>query len=144
MKSCNLNHLRLFLEAYIANSLDLAGENLHVSHTAATQAIEEIERECGGPFYDRDKEGFHLTSRGLALVGRLTNFFEILDPALEAVSPNLKLGVEMSQLRSLAAVHEAGDFALAASLSPRRWCAATPSIRRRNMSKQYEGRLCFA
>lgn len=111
----DLNQLRLFLEAYLSNSLDRAGENLRVTQAVATHAIDDIERECGGPVYDRDKEGFHLTSQGLAFVGRMTNFFDILDPALDAFSPNLKLGIEISQLRSLAAVHEAGDFALAAS-----------------------------
>lgn len=116
MISCKLNHLRLFREADIFNSLAKAGENLRISEADALQAIGEIEREFGGPLYDRDKEGFDLTSRGFVLTGRLIDFFDILDPALEAISPRLKFDLDLSRLRELVVIHKAGDFALGADL----------------------------
>ncbi|MCP1200548.1 LysR family transcriptional regulator [Notoacmeibacter sp. MSK16QG-6] len=122
----NLRHLRLFLAVAGTGKLTLASKVAHVSQPAVTQAISKLERECGGALFDRTRQGFFVTPRGEALVGRLRRAFDFLDPALADVSPRLKLTATMAQLQALNAVVETENVTLAA----RRLRLAQPTVHR--------------
>ncbi|MAU96483.1 MAG: LysR family transcriptional regulator [Fulvimarina sp.] len=126
MISRNLRHLRLFLAVADTGKLTLASQAAHVSQPAVTQAIGKLERDFGGPLFDRTRQGFFVTPRGGALVDRLRRAFDRLDPALADISPRLKLTATMAQLQALAAVVETENVTLAA----RRLGLAQPTVHR--------------
>jgi LysR family transcriptional regulator of gallate degradation len=122
----NLRHLRLLLAVAETRSLKLAAERTHVSQPAVTQAIGKLERESGGPLFDRTQQRFFATPRCKVLSSRVQRAFDLLDPALSDVSPRLKLTATTAQLQALVAVHETENFTLAA----RRLGLAQPTVHR--------------
>ncbi|SHL20795.1 LysR family transcriptional regulator [Roseibium suaedae] len=126
MTSRNLRHLRLFLAVIQTGSMSRAADLTHVSQPAATQAVGKLEREYGGPLFNRTRKGFFATERGKALADRVRRAFEILDPALSDISPRLKLTATTAQLQALVAVTETENFTLAA----RRLGLAQPTVHR--------------
>lgn len=138
--SRNLRHFRLLLAVAETGSLTFSAELANVSQPAVTQAIGKLEREAGGPLFDRTRQGFFATPRGLVLADRLRRAFDRLDPALEDVAPRLKLTATWAQLQSLVAVHETENFTLAA----RRLGLAQPTVHRAvSQLEQEAGRALF-
>lgn len=124
--SRNLRHLRLFVAVADLKSLTLASENWHISQPAVTQAINKLERETGGRLFERSRNGLFLTPRGEVLERRVRRAFALLDPALDEISPRLRLSLSFAQLQALIAVSESENFTLAA----RRLALAQPTVHR--------------
>lgn len=126
MISRNLRHFRLMLAVADTGSLTHAADVSNVSQPAVTQAIGKLEREAGGPLFDRTRQGVYPTERGTLLAGRLRRAIDLLDPALRDVAPRLRLTATWAQLQALVAVHETENFTLAA----RRLALAQPTVHR--------------
>ena len=140
MISRNLRHLRLLLAVAETGSLTQAAGLAHVSQPAVTQAIRKLERETGGPLFDRTRQGFFATPRGEALSNRVRRAFDLLDPALADLSPRLRLTASSAQLQALVAVHETENFTLAA----RRLGLTQPTVHRAvSQLEQEAGRSLF-
>jgi len=121
-------------------SLTQAADMTHVSQPAVTQAISKLEREAGGPLFNRTRQGFFATPRGGALANRVRRSFDHLDPALADVSPRLRLTATTAQLQALVAVNETENFTLAA----RRLGLAQPTVHRAiSQLEQEAGRSLF-
>jgi len=136
----NLRHLRVFLDVAELGSLTLASERCNVSQPAVTQAIGKLEREAGGPPFDRTRQGFFLSERGRVLAQRVRRAFGLVDEAFDAVSPRLRLTATVAQLRALIAMREAESFTLAA----RRLGVAQPTVHRAvTQLEQEAGRALF-
>ncbi|WP_109465609.1 LysR family transcriptional regulator [Albibacillus kandeliae] len=114
MISRNLRHLRVFLAVSDLGSLTLASERVHVSQPAVTQALGKLEREAGGPLFDRTRQGVFPTERGRILGQRVRRALGRLDRALEELSARLVVTTSSAQLSSLIAVADAENFTLAA------------------------------
>lgn len=126
MISRNLRHLRLLLAVAELKTLTATSETWNISQPAVTQAIGKLERETGGPLFDRTPHGFFLTPRGEVLHRRIKSAFGLLDPVLTDIAPRLKLTLSYAQLLSLIAVGESENFTLAA----RRLGLAQPTVHR--------------
>lgn len=114
MISRNLRHFRVFLAVAETRSLTRASERCLVSQPAVTQALGKLEREAGGPLFERTRQGFFLTERGEIFETRLRRTMERLDAALADVSTRLKVTATSAQLQALIAMAEAHNFTLAA------------------------------
>ncbi len=126
MNSRNLRHLRFFAAVAELKSLTATSERWHLSQPAVTQAINKLEREAGGPLFDRTRHGFFLTPRGEILLKRVESAFALLDPILGEISPRLRVSLTYAQLQALIAVSESENFTLAA----RRLGLAQPTVHR--------------
>ncbi len=122
----NLRHLRFFAAVAELKSLTATSERWHLSQPAVTQAINKLEREAGGPLFDRTRHGFFLTPRGEILLERVESAFALLDPILGEISPRLRVSLTYAQLQALIAVSESENFTLAA----RRLGLAQPTVHR--------------
>ena len=122
----NLRHLRFFAAVAELKSLTATSERWHLSQPAVTQAINKLEREAGGPLFDRTRHGFFLTPRGKILLKRVESAFALLDPILGEISPRLRVSLTYAQLQALIAVSESENFTLAA----RRLGLAQPTVHR--------------
>jgi DNA-binding transcriptional LysR family regulator len=122
----NLRHLRLFVAVSELKTLTATSEVWNISQPAITQAIGKLERDTGGPLFERTPHGFFLTPRGQLLQRRMKSAFNRLDPVLTDIAPRLKLTLTYAQLLSLIAVGESENFTLAA----RRLGLAQPTVHR--------------
>lgn len=133
-------HLRLLLAVAEHGSVTRAAETGLVSQPAVTQAIAKLEREVGTALFHRTAQGLLPTEAGAALAGRVARAFALLDPALEAVAPRLRLTVTVSQVEALIAMREAESFTLAAG----RLGLAQPTVHRAiTQLEQEAGRPLF-
>lgn len=114
MISRNLRHFRVFLAVADSGSPTVAAGLCRVSQPAVTQAVAKLEREAGGPLFDRTRAGFVLTERGAVFDARLRRAMAPLDAALEEAAPRLAMTATAAQLQALIAMVEAQNFSLAA------------------------------
>lgn len=122
----NIRHLRLFLAVCDLASVTLAAARLNITQPAVTQAIAKLETAAGGALFDRTRQGFFPTPRGLILAGRTRRAFDTLDQPLADLSPRLCLTGSHAQLTALIAVCETENFTLAA----RQLGLAQPTVHR--------------
>lgn len=122
----SLRHLRLVLSVAEHRSITRAAEIGLVSQPAVTQAIGKLEAAAETPLFQRTPQGLHPTEAGTALVARVARALGLLDPALDAVAPRLRLTATVSQLEALIALRETENFTLAA----RRLGIAQPTVHR--------------
>lgn len=116
MISRNLRHLRLFLAACEPGSLTRASEVARVLQPAVTQALGKLEREVGGPLFDRTRHGVVPTERGEVPARRAAGALARLDPSLREVSPRLPLTASAAQLSALIALIAVVDAEIAKGL----------------------------
>lgn len=136
----SFRHLRLLLAVADHGSITRASEIGLVSQPAVTQAIAKLEREAGAPLFRRTPQGLFPTEVGDTLVARVRRAFALLDPALDAVAPRLRLTATVSQVEALIAMREAESFTLAA----RRLGIAQPTVHRAITQLEHEaGRTLF-
>ncbi|WP_244575509.1 LysR family transcriptional regulator [Rhizobium sp. 11515TR] len=136
----NLRHLRVFLAVIDTNSVTKAAATSHLSQPAVTQALTKIERELRTTLFTRTPQGLFANSQGALLAKRVKRAFAYLDPALNELSPRLKLVATTSQLRALIAVRECENFTLAA----KRLGVAQPTVHRAVTQLEEEaGRTLF-
>ncbi len=110
----NLRHLRVFLTVVTTNSVTKTAAACHLSQPAVTQALAKIERELRTKLFTRTPQGLFATPDGDILAKRARRAFGYLDPALDELSPRLRMLTTTSQLRALIAVRECENFTLAA------------------------------
>jgi DNA-binding transcriptional LysR family regulator len=63
----NLYHLKYFVDAVESGAVSRSAERNHVSHSAVSQAIQNLERQLDVSLVDHQKKYFRVTERGLAL-----------------------------------------------------------------------------
>ncbi|NEJ19884.1 LysR family transcriptional regulator [Rhizobium leguminosarum] len=122
----NLRHLRVFLAVVDTNSVTRAADVCHLSQPAVTQALSKIERALRTSLFTRTPQGLFANVQGDVLAKRVRRAFGFLDPALNELSPRLRMVATSSQLQALIAVREAENFTLAA----RRLGLAQPTVHR--------------
>ncbi|WSH63143.1 LysR family transcriptional regulator [Rhizobium ruizarguesonis] len=122
----NLRHLRVFLAVVDTNSVTRAADVCHLSQPAVTQALSKIERALRTSLFTRSPQGLFANVQGDVLAKRVRRAFGFLDPALNELSPRLRMVATSSQLQALIAVREAENFTLAA----RRLGLAQPTVHR--------------
>lgn len=114
MITSNLRHLRLFIAVVDLRTLTAAADACGVTQPAATHALHRLEGLAGGALISRTANGVFLTDRGQVLVARVRRAFDLLDPALSDIAPQLPRRVTLPQLQALVATAEAENFTLAA------------------------------
>jgi DNA-binding transcriptional LysR family regulator len=122
----NLRHLRVFLAVVDTNSVTRAADVCHLSQPAVTQALNKIERGLRTSLFTRTPQGLFANAQGDVLAKRVRRAFGFLDPALNELSPRLRMVATTSQLQALIAVRESENFTLAA----RRLGLAQPTVHR--------------
>lgn len=122
----NLRHLRVLLAAIDTSSVTKAAIMCHLSQPAVTQALSRLEKRLNTQLFTRTPQGIFANLECQALARRVRRAFAFLDPALEEISPRLKMVASASQLQALIAVTETCNFTLAA----RRLGLAQPTIHR--------------
>lgn len=76
-----LKQLRLIASIAGHGQLSLAAETLGMTQPAASRALAEIERICGGPIFDRHPRGMTLTPLGELMARRARNVVEEMTEA---------------------------------------------------------------
>lgn len=138
--SVNLRHLRVFAAVASHGSITRAAEDALVSQPAVTQSMAKLGREAGTALLRRTPQGLFPTEAGSALARRVGRALAILDPALDAVAPRLRLTATAAQLHALTAMAETENFTLAA----RRLGVAQPTVHRAvTQLEQEAGRALF-
>lgn len=88
-----LKQLRLIAMIAEHRQLSLAAQALSLTQPAASRALAEIERICGGPIFERHARGMALTSLGELMVRRARNVVEeIAEASAEIARYNAGLG----------------------------------------------------
>ncbi len=121
----SLRQLRTFVAVARFESISRASEQLHLSQSAATQAIATLETKLKVPLFVRRNKGTYLTEYGKILEKRTTRFFDRIEGAIRELgddtgsvhslsAPSTSCRITNSQVRALIAIHEAGSFTQAA------------------------------
>jgi DNA-binding transcriptional LysR family regulator len=82
----DIRQLEMFLAVAGENGFTRAGERLHVSQSAISRQIGLLERELGGPLFNRDGRSVSLTPSGEILVGTAHRVFREMQQAVEQLS----------------------------------------------------------
>ena len=121
----SLRQVRTFAAVARFESISRASVQLHLSQSAATQAIATLEAKLEVPLFVRRSKGTYLTEYGRIFEQRTLRFFETLEGAIRELGHEAGPVDEMSgtaasnritnvQLRALIAIYEAGSFTQAA------------------------------
>jgi len=129
----NLRHLHVITEVSRLGSISRAAEAVHLSQSAATQAVLKLEQDIGEPLFHRSPTGMFPTEAGnlfLSRVERALGHLKGFDrrPSTSDGRARLPLyrSITTTQLRALIAVVETGGFSLAAD----RLGLAQPTVHR--------------
>jgi molybdenum-dependent DNA-binding transcriptional regulator ModE len=117
----SLRQLRTFAAVARFESISRASAQLHLSQSAATQAIATLETRLEVPLFVRRNRGTYLTEYGKILEKCTTRFFAAIQRAIrelgDEAGPVHSLHVAStpyrltnSQVRALIAIYEAGSF----------------------------------
>ena len=118
----SLRQLRTFAAVARFESISRASAQLHLSQSAATQAIATLEAKLEIPLFVRRNKGAYLTEYGKILEKRTTRFFEMIEGAIRELGDetgpvhrvSASYRITNSQVRALIAIYEAGSFTQAA------------------------------
>jgi LysR family transcriptional regulator of gallate degradation len=121
----SLRQLRTFAAVARFESISRASAQLHLSQSAATQAIATLEAKLESPLFVRRNKGAYLTEYGKILEKRTTRFFEMIEGAIRELgnetgpvhrvsAASASYRITNSQVRALIAIYEAGSFTQAA------------------------------
>ena len=121
----SLRQLRTFAAVARFENISRASAQLHLSQSAATQAIATLEAKLEVPLFVRRNKGAYLTEYGKIFEKRTTRFFEMIegaicglgndaDPIHRVAATSASHRITNSQVRALIAIYEAGSFTLAA------------------------------
>lgn len=90
MRAISVRQLEVFCETAAAASLTLAAARLHMTQSAASMALAQLEKEAGGPLFTRLGRGLRLNDRGrrlLPLAERTLADYDRLQGACRASGP---------------------------------------------------------
>jgi DNA-binding transcriptional LysR family regulator len=82
----NVRQLEMFLAIAEEGGFTRAGERLHVSQSAISRQIGLLEKELGGPLFNRDGRRVSLTHPGEILVRTANNLFREMQQLVEQLS----------------------------------------------------------
>jgi len=82
----DIRQLEMFLAVAEEGGFTRAGERLHVSQSAISRQIGLLERELGGPLFNRDGRRVSLTHPGEILVGTAHNLFREMQQLVDQLS----------------------------------------------------------
>lgn len=121
----SLRQLRTFVAVARFESVSRASAQLHLSQSAATQAIATLETKLEVPLFVRRNKGTYLTEYGKILENRTKRFFATIQRAIRELGneagavhslpvASTSSRITNSQIRALIAIYEAGSFTQAA------------------------------
>jgi DNA-binding transcriptional LysR family regulator len=79
----DVRHLRYFLAVSEAGSYTAAGQQLHLTQSALSVSIRNLERELGSPLFQRSSNGVRLTPAGEALAPAARDIVHRLDAVVD-------------------------------------------------------------
>ncbi len=86
MTRIQLNFLPTFVAVAQLENLRAAAESLHLTHSAVSQQIGEIESRLGFPLFDRRGRRIHLNAAGQALLRQAAPALAMVDDGLQAAA----------------------------------------------------------
>ena len=86
MNRIQLNFLPTFVAVAQLENLRAAAEALHLTHSAVSQQIGEIENRLGFPLFDRRGRRIHLNAAGQALLRQAAPALALVDDGLQAAA----------------------------------------------------------
>ena len=86
MARIQLNFLPTFVAVAQLENLRAAAEALHLTHSAVSQQIGEIENRLGFPLFDRRGRRIHLNAAGQALLRQAAPALALVDDGLQAAA----------------------------------------------------------
>ena len=87
----NLELYRIFCEVVKYKNISKAAENIYISQSAVTQAIQKLEKLLGGKLFFRNKKGVELTEEGKKLYEYIGDSIEKMDNAEKIFSQYINL-----------------------------------------------------
>lgn len=100
--------LKTFLEVYRTRHFGRAAENLHLSQSAVSARIRQLEEELGTSLFTRDRNNIQLTAAGR----KLLRHAESITSAWNRARQEMAMGEDSPQLLSVGAVASLWDIAL--------------------------------
>jgi len=85
-----LRHLRYFCAVADCGTFQKAGQQLHVSQSAISEQIADLEREIGGPLLDRSQRRSRLTPPGRLFLAEARKILAASDRAVDLTRRSLK------------------------------------------------------
>lgn len=121
----NLRHLRAFAAVAKHMNISVAAQEVFLSQPAITQAIAKLETLLETPFFDRRRNGMFVSEPGKIFLNRVKRALKSIETGARLAgrtgnkdpgntAPKFDQLITSSQLRSLIAVADAGNFSLAA------------------------------
>ena len=81
----NLRHLRAFDAVGRLGSLNRTGKEVHLSQSAVSYAIQQVEQLFQARLVDRSSNGSELTEEGVVVQRRVASFFDRIDKTVSSV-----------------------------------------------------------
>lgn len=113
----NLRHLLAVLEIHQLGSVSSAAKAIHLSQSAVTQGLANLEKQCRAPLFNRTTTGLFATPAGelfIQYVARAVHWLRLAESTIghrsAAQTRNLRRLLTCSQLRALIAVVESGNY----------------------------------
>ncbi|QDU62330.1 HTH-type transcriptional activator CmpR [Planctomycetes bacterium Pan216] len=103
----NTEALRIFCEVARQQSFSGAGKKLHITQSAASQAVQNLERDLGRQLIDRSRRPPHLTPAGERFYDGCR---EVLDSLDRAVNGLKELDHEVAGAVSVASIYSVGLY----------------------------------
>ncbi|MGN2436545.1 LysR substrate-binding domain-containing protein [Pseudomonas syringae] len=105
----NLRHMRVFLAVVSSGSLATAAKLLHITLSAISKSLKELEQELGGPLLIRGRKGVQLTPAGEVFHKHAAHTMASFNHAMD----QSQVGHEVPQLLRVGALPTAAGFMLA-------------------------------
>lgn len=94
----SLNALRAFEAAARHGKMILAADELHVTHSAVSRQVKQLEAWLGEPLFEGPKHALRLTSAGQRLLPVLSSVFDQVDLALREIADDSEGPLDVSCL----------------------------------------------
>ena len=75
----NLRHLKIFLTVVDCGSISKAARQLYIAQPSVSQAIAELEQDCGGRLFERLSHKLYLTDLGAQVLGHARHIIASMD-----------------------------------------------------------------
>ena len=82
----DIRQLEYFQMVSKTNSITRAAEQLHISQSTVTLAIQKLEEELGSPLLDRSQKQLSLTPEGKAFVQKVSDALNLLQDGIAEVN----------------------------------------------------------
>ena len=109
-RSPNLRHLQAVVLIDAAGSIRAAADNVFLSQSAVTQAVQQLERDLGAALFERLGSGMRATPAGRKLTARIRRGFEYLQVVAREARSHRQAGEPAHQFGLPGDIPLVGDF----------------------------------